>query len=113
MHHVHCDYLRVFFELGCVGLICFLATFLWQGLRLLLNAQRTEGVAGQAFAAAFLGMVVFALNATTGNPLAYNVWFMNPLFALIGAAYGVAAEHRLRSLRCGAGDCFTGVPSDV
>jgi len=45
-----------------------------------------------AFAAALLGWFVFLISACTDNPLIYAVWFTNPLFALMGAAYGVATR---------------------
>ena len=34
-------------------------------------------------------------SSTTDNVLVYNLWYTNPLFALIGAAYGVAGRHKL------------------
>jgi hypothetical protein len=40
-------------------------------------------------------MIVFWINAATDNPLGYNLWYMDPLFALIGAAYGVARADAL------------------
>jgi hypothetical protein len=30
------------------------------------------------------------ISALTDNTLSYNLWYMNPLFAVMGAAYGVA-----------------------
>lgn len=90
IHQVHNDYLRVGFELGLVGIAVFVPTLLWQTSRLWRGARNTTGATRCAFAAAFLGMLVFMINACTDNPLTYNIWFTDPLFVLIGAAYGAA-----------------------
>jgi hypothetical protein len=42
--------------------------------------------------AAFMGILVFLLMAVTDNPIIYGVWFMHPLFVLIGASYSLAPE---------------------
>lgn len=97
INHVHNDYLRVGFELGICGLALFLAVHLWQLAALRRKAARTDGVTRHGFVASFLGMVLLFLTATTCNPLIYNVWFTNPLFALIGASYGVAARQQSRA----------------
>ena len=89
---VHCDYLRVFFELGLVGLGIFVLVFGWQTWALWRGTRTTSGWTRAAFGAALLGMIVFWINACTDNPLGYNLWFTDPLFALIGAAYGAAAN---------------------
>lgn len=95
MAHPHNDYLRIAFDLGLVGLAGFLLLLAWQAwdLRRLLRA--TEGPAKMAATAGLLGLVVFALLATTDNPLVYNLWYTNPLLALIGGAYGVAGNKPL------------------
>jgi hypothetical protein len=33
--------------------------------------------------------------AFTDNPIVYHLWYMNPVFALIGAAYSVANHEEL------------------
>jgi O-antigen ligase len=103
---VHNDYLAMGFELGLVGLSLFSAVFVGQFVGLWLGMKKTDGITRDAFAIGMLGMIVLALNACTDNPLAYNLWFMDPLFVLIGAAYGVrnatateTAEHSAGVLR--------------
>ena len=54
--------------------------------------RRTDGVVQQAFAAAWLALAVFLPIAFTDNPITYTLCFMNPVFALIGAAYSVAGN---------------------
>jgi hypothetical protein len=90
--HPHNDYLRVFFELGGVGLALFLSAVFWQIWVIGRKIRRTTGVVRQAFGGAWLGLVAFLLIATTDNPIVYHVWYMNPIFALVGAAYAVAGE---------------------
>ena len=83
----HNDYLRILIEQGTIGLSIFLLgvmcqiTSLWNR-RFPLGDQR---VVTQS--AAHLGMLVFLIMAMTDNPIAYGVWFMHPLFVLIGVSY--------------------------
>jgi len=90
MTHAHNDYLRIGFELGLLGLGVFLAVLVWQARDLRRQMARSRGPARAAFAAAWLGFAGFLVLAVSDNPLIYNVWYMNPLFALLGAAYGTA-----------------------
>jgi O-antigen ligase len=90
MNHAHCDYLRVSFEVGLVGLTIFLGVLAWQLWDIQVRIRRSRGVVRTAFAAAWLGFLVFLIAAATDNPLIYNLWYMDPLFAVLGAAYGVA-----------------------
>jgi O-antigen ligase len=92
MTHAHNDYLRIGFELGLVGLGVFLAVLVWQAHDLRRNLAQSGGPARTAFAASWLGFAGFLVLAVSDNPLIYNLWYMNPLFALLGAAYGVAAS---------------------
>lgn len=92
MNHAHNDYLRVGFELGLVGLVLFLLVIAWQVLDLRRRLWRTSGQVQRGYAAALLGLLLFLVTACTDNPLIYNLWYMNPLFALLGAAYGVTAQ---------------------
>lgn len=97
MHHVHNDYLRVGFELGLVGLAIFVCVLLWQLNDLRSRIKHSRGVVRAAFAASWLGLLVFMITAATDNTLGYNVWYMNPLFAVLGAAYGAAGHEGNRA----------------
>jgi O-antigen ligase len=92
MHHVHNDYLRVGFEGGLVGVALFLGVMVWQLYDLRRRIQQSQGMVRTAFAAAWLGFLVFMISAITDNTLSYNLWYMNPLFAVLGAACGVAGR---------------------
>jgi hypothetical protein len=92
MHFCHNDYLRVGFELGLVGLCLFVAVLAWQIRHVWVRMRQSEGVLRTAFAASWLGLMVFVISAWTDNTLSYNLWYMNPLFAVMGAAYGVAGR---------------------
>ncbi len=92
MTHVHNDYLRVGFELGLVGLGLFIAALLWQLWDIRRHIARSRGAVRTAFTASWLGLLVLMITSCTDNTLSYNLWFMNPLFAVLGAAYGVAAR---------------------
>ena len=37
-----------------------------------------------------MGFVVLLVIAFTDNPITYGVWYMHPLFAVLGGAYGAA-----------------------
>ncbi len=88
--HPHNEYLRVVFELGFVGLACFLVAVAFIGTDAWRRARAASGELSHAFAAVCMGMAVLVVMCATDNPLPYNVAFMHPLFLLIGAAYGVA-----------------------
>jgi O-antigen ligase len=92
----HNDYLRVGYEYGIIGLTLFLFVVGWQMLNLRWQIRHSDGVVRQAFVASWLGMAAFLLYATTDNPITYILFFMDPLFALMGAAYGVARTEELR-----------------
>ncbi|WP_442511041.1 O-antigen ligase family protein [Novipirellula sp. SH528] len=94
MNHVQNDYLRVFYETGVVGFTIFVFVAIWQTISLFLRVRSSTGLVQQTYLAAWLGWLLFLINATTGNPISYNLWFMNPLFVLMGAAYGVDALQR-------------------
>jgi O-antigen ligase len=89
----HNDYLRLAYEVGIIGLIVFLVVFGVQFIVVARYIARTDGVVRQAFAGAWLGMVAFLVVACTDNPIGYMLLFMNPMFALLGAAYAVAQRH--------------------
>ncbi len=90
MNHAHNDYLRISFEVGLVGLAVFLAVVGWQLWDIQVQIRRSRGAVRAAFAASWMGLLVFLISAATDNPLIYNLWYMDPLFAVLGAAYGVA-----------------------
>ncbi|HVS40201.1 MAG TPA: O-antigen ligase family protein [Gemmataceae bacterium] len=92
MHQVHNDYLRVGFELGLVGVALLVCALLWQVWRVWGQVRRSTGVVRTAFAAALLGFLLLAITSCTDNTLGYNLWYMDPLFVLLGAAYGVAGR---------------------
>ena len=72
--------------------LLFVSVLVWQAHRLRMEIARSSGPTRQAFAAAWLGLAGFLILAISDNPLVYNLWYMNPLFALLGAAYGVAGN---------------------
>lgn len=88
MTHPHNDYLRIGFDGGLVGLSVFALVAVWQIVDFRRNMARTSGIRQQVFAAAYLGFFVFLITSITDNTLVYNLWYMDPLFVLMGAAYG-------------------------
>ncbi len=88
LEHPHNDYLRVLYELGFVGLGIFVAVLLWQFAELNRRIRESAGVVRQAFVAAFLGFAILVITCVTDNTLIYNQFFVAPLFALLGAAFG-------------------------
>ena len=96
MQSPHNEYLRIGFEFGIVGLALFLGAAVWQIIDLRKQIKRSDGIVRSAFAASLLGLFMFLITGCTDNPLGYSLWYMNPLFALMGAAYGVAARARER-----------------
>jgi O-antigen ligase len=90
MHYAHNDYLRIGFELGWAGLALFAVAMLWQLLGLGLRLGRAEGTLRTAYAAAWLGFWGLLITSMSDNTIVYNAFYTNPLFVVLGAAYGVA-----------------------
>jgi hypothetical protein len=88
----HNDYLRIIFEQGIVGIALFVGVAVAQIWALRQLVARHRGEVRMAFASAYLGLIVLLVVAFTDNPISYGVWYMHPLFAVLGAAYGVAAR---------------------
>ena len=99
MNHIHNDYLRIFFELGLVGFFLFLGVVSWQLLTLYrMIASMDEGIVRSAFVGVWLGFIAMLISCVTDNTILYHMYVTNPLFALMGAAYGAAwAEQRNKS----------------
>jgi O-antigen ligase len=94
MNHVHNDYLRIGFELGLVGLTIFLITVIWQLWDIRRCITNTQGPLREAYSACWLGMILLLITGLTDNTLIYNLWYTDPLFALLGAAYGLHSQSR-------------------
>ena len=90
----HNDYLRIIFELGFIGLVIFISTIGIQVYDIRTKIFQITGESRFAFIASYLGFFVLLLVSITDNPITYNVWFTNPLFAVLGSAYGVAAYEK-------------------
>jgi O-antigen ligase len=94
-NHIHNDYLRIFFELGLVGLALFAMAMTWQLVTLRRQISLAESShVRETFAAAWMGFCAMLLTCATDNTLIYHVYYNNPLFVLVGAAYGVAWAER-------------------
>ncbi len=88
----HNDYLRILLEQGVIGLSFFLLGVVGQ-LISLWNRRYKKGDQRAVFrSAAYLGILVFLIMALTDNPIIYGVWFMHPLFVLLGVSYTRSPE---------------------
>jgi O-antigen ligase len=100
MHQIHNDYLRIFYELGGVGLVLFVAVAVWQIMALRRSASGvSDDKARMALTGSFLGFIAMLITCATDNTLLYNTYYTNPLFALLGAAHGVASTSRYKIAR--------------
>jgi O-Antigen ligase len=91
----HNEYLRILFEQGYMGLIIFITVALAQLVQLRKRFRHLEdGVLRQMYTAAYMALALVLVVAATDNPFGYSVWFMNPLFALIGVCYGMDHHQR-------------------
>jgi len=91
---IHNDYLRMFFEFGAVGMVLFATAVVWQLISLYRATQSSGGELRSTFAAAWMGLVAMLISCYTDNTITHHLFYMNPMFALIGAAYGVASSER-------------------
>jgi O-antigen ligase len=85
----HNDYLRIIYEQGFVGLGIFLAAAITQMALLCREIRRCDGEKKLAFLTAYLGLAVLLMVSFTENTIVYGLWYMHPLFAMLGGAYGV------------------------
>lgn len=83
----HNDYLRILLEQGAIGLLLFLFATFGQLISLWSKGFPEGHPTSTVRSAAFIGLIVLLLMAITDNPIVYGVWFMHPLFILIGASY--------------------------
>jgi len=91
---VHNDYLRMFFELGLVGIMLFATAVVTQLFSLYQATRWSGGELRTAFAAAWMALCAMLISCYTDNTISHHLFYMNPMFALIGAAYGVASSER-------------------
>jgi O-antigen ligase len=98
MHYAHNDYLRIGFELGIVGLVLFAMAIVWQMIGLRTRLANSDGVLRTAFAAAWLGFFGLLITCISDNTIVYNAFYTDPLFVVLGAAYGVAIAESPRSV---------------
>lgn len=85
----HNDYLRIIYEQGFVGLGIFLTAAITQMAVLRREIRRCDGEKKLGFLTAYLALAVLLLVSLTENTIVYGLWYMHPLFAVLGGAYGV------------------------
>jgi hypothetical protein len=95
-NQIHNDYLRLFYEVGLAGLAVYLSVAAWQLLALRNRIAESTGIARTALAGSYLGLCALLITCLTDNTITYNLFYTDPLFAMLGAAYGVLAGERLR-----------------
>ena len=66
----------------------------WQLLTLRRQIGETQGIARTALAGAYLGICALLITCLTDNTITYNLFYTDPLFALLGSAYGLLATER-------------------
>jgi len=91
MDKPHNEFLKILYEGGYIGL-GFFALGIVSTLFNLYRILRATRNRNWATSAAIMGFVGFILMAVVDNPLVYGNNFMHPVFFLIGAANGIAAN---------------------
>jgi len=95
-NQIHNDYLRLFYEVGLIGLAIYMSVAGWQLLALRKRMNETSGIARTALAGSYLGLCALLITCITDNTITYNLFYTDPLFALLGAVYGLLAGERSR-----------------
>ncbi len=93
-NQIHNDYLRLFYEVGLAGLAVYLAVVGWQLLTLRRQMFEHDGILRTALAGSYLGLCALLITCLTDNTITYNLFYTDPLFALMGSAYGLLAALR-------------------
>ncbi len=91
MDKPHNEYLKILYEGGYLGL-GFFALGIVATLINLYRILRSTRNRNWASSAAIMGFIGFILMAIVDNPLVYGNNFMHPVFFLVGAANGIAAN---------------------
>lgn len=97
--HPHCDYLRLFHDLGLLGLGAWLIGYLLllrATARAWAHAERASDPMAVLHLTAFLSLLGIAMGMATDNPIVY--WFlMAPLGIIVGTSLGQASARRASS----------------
>jgi hypothetical protein len=88
-NQIHNDYLRLFYEVGLAGMAIYLAVVGWQLLTLRRQMFQTDGIVRTALAGSYLGLCALLITCLTDNTITYNLFYTDPLFALLGSGYGL------------------------
>lgn len=88
----HNDYLRILFEYGIIGLVLLLGAVLSQIYSLRRMARLHAAPVGWLSTAGYLGFFAMLILFITDNAIVYGIYFLHPLFAIVGAAYGLQAN---------------------
>jgi O-antigen ligase len=89
--HPHCDYIRVLFDYGVIGLALLGAPMLYTLVVTCRNARTAKSpVLRDAWTTSCGGFISMCVLAVTDNVVLYVAFFSCLLFGLLGAAYGVA-----------------------
>jgi O-antigen ligase len=94
-HHPHNEYIRILFEYGAIGLLCFLGAHFYCVVNILKTLRQTQRpVVREALMLSLAGMTMFFLLCLTENVLLYATFFGMFLFGIMGAAYGLSNTSR-------------------
>jgi hypothetical protein len=90
--HPHCDYIRVFFEYGAIGIVLLgIPSFYTLVFTYRRTRAASSAVLRDAWAVSCGGFISMGLLAITDNVMLYIAYFGCLLFGLVGAACGASA----------------------
>ena len=90
-HHPHNEFIRILFEYGVIGLLCFWGAYfyyiasMWNLLK-----QNQRLVVKEALTLSLTGMLILPLLCVTENVLLYITFYGIFLFSIMGGAYGLS-----------------------
>lgn len=94
-HHPHNEYIRILFEYGAIGLLCFLGAHFYFVLNILKTLRQTQRPAvREALMLSLAGITMFSFLCLTENVLLYATFFGMFLFGIMGGAYGLSGTSR-------------------
>ncbi len=93
MNHVQNDYLRVFFELVLLPRLVLNDCHLADGQSLSQHPKNLWN-GSEILCGILVRLAIISHERDDRNPISYNLWFMNPLFVLMGASYGVRSKEQ-------------------
>lgn len=92
--HPHCDYLRVYFDYGAIGLTMWIMAFMYSLIDSIRHFYLASGRMEQTcWGLSFAGLASILLLAITDNAILYSAFIGDIVFFAVGISYAMSSRH--------------------